>query len=136
MKKMGASVLILAWLLIGGFGCVSTSDKQIRHTIHTDYSVKDAEFRNSVSHLLGPPLVEGNKVVQLLNGDRIFPAMLEAIRGARTTITLESFIWSAGQVGTQFVEALSERARAGVKVHIIADALGSRLSKPELDQLQ
>ena len=136
MKKMGASVSILAWLVIGGFGCVSTSEKQIRHAIHTDYSVQDTPFRNSLSYLLGPPLVEGNNVVELLNGDQIFPAMLEAIRSARKTITLETFIWSPGKVSTQFVAALSERAQAGVKVHIMADALGSRLSPAEIDYLK
>jgi len=49
--------------------------------------------------------------VQLQNGDEIFPAMLKEIRAAQKTITLESFIWSSGKVSTQFVEALSERAR-------------------------
>jgi cardiolipin synthase len=43
--------------------------------------------------------------VELQNGDQIFPAMLDAIRAARTSINLESFIWSSGKVSTQFVDA-------------------------------
>jgi phosphatidylserine/phosphatidylglycerophosphate/cardiolipin synthase-like enzyme len=62
--------------------------------------------------------VEGNSVVELINGGRIFPAMLEAIRGARRTITFETYIHWSGSLGEEFAEALSERARAGVKVHV------------------
>jgi len=119
-------MLFLGSLIVAGGGCASLrSEKRIDHPIHTDYSVTDPEFASSMSHLLGAPLVGGNRVVELLNGDQIFPAMLEAIRGARQTITIEQFIWSSGRVSTQFVAALVERARAGVRVHILVDALGS-----------
>jgi len=77
-----------------------------------------------MSHLLCAPFVDGNDIVQLQNGDEIFPAMLKEIRAAQKTITLESFIWSSGKVSTQFVEALSERARAGVRVRIVVDTIG------------
>src|ERR1044071_8979890 len=58
-------------------------------------------------------MVEGNNVVELVNGDKIFASMLEAIHGARKTITFETFIWSSGKVGSEFVEDLAERARPG-----------------------
>jgi cardiolipin synthase A/B len=117
-------------LISAGVGCSTvttpvTSEKQIRREIKARYSVEDPEFRASMSHLLGAPLVDGNKVDQLQNGDEIFPAMLDAIRGAQKSINLESFIWSSGKVSTEFVNALSERAEAGVKVHVIVDWLGS-----------
>jgi cardiolipin synthase len=120
----------LAVALLAGAGCATVtspvlSEKQIRREIKTDYSVSDPEFRNSISALLGAPLVEGNKIEQLQNGDQIFPAMLDAIRGAQKSVNLESFIWSSGKVSTQFVDALSERAKAGVKVHVVVDWLGS-----------
>ena len=89
-----------------------------------------------MTRLLGPPLLEGNTVRVLSNGDQIFPAMLEAIHGAERTITIEQYIWSPGKVSAQFVEALSERARAGVKVHIIVDGIGSmKLTKADLKPL-
>jgi cardiolipin synthase len=75
--------------------------------------------------MLGPPLLGGNRARTLVNGGRIFPEMLEAIRGARQSITLETYIYWEGKVGEAFTEALSERARAGVKVHFMYDALGS-----------
>jgi cardiolipin synthase len=64
-------------------------------------------------------------VQELVNGDRIFPAMLEAIRGAQRTVLFETFIYWSGAIGTEFAQALSERARAGVKVHVLLDWVGS-----------
>jgi len=113
-------------LLIATSGCSTLfPEKRIREPIHADYSVSEPEFANSISRLLSAPLVESNSVVELVNGDQIFPAMLEAIHHAQKTITLEMYIWSSGEISKRFVEALSERARAGVKVHIIVDTFGS-----------
>jgi cardiolipin synthase len=75
--------------------------------------------------LLGPPIIEGNKVEVLLNGDQIFPAMLKAIRGAQKTITFETYIYWSETIGKEFADALAERARAGVKVHVMLDFIGS-----------
>jgi cardiolipin synthase len=73
---------------------------------------------------LGPSIVVGNRVVARFNGDEIFPPMLQAIRGAQTTITLETYIYWGGEIGRQFAVALSERSRAGVKVHVLIDWVG------------
>ncbi len=75
---------------------------------------------------LGPSLVEGNKVTTLRNGDEIFPAMLQAVRSATKTVDFETYIYWNGSVGRAFAEALSERARAGVKVHVILDWQGTQ----------
>jgi cardiolipin synthase len=80
-------------------------------------------------------LEAGNKVDIFTNGDCFYPAMLEAIRAATETINMECYIFKKGDIGDQFVEALSERARAGVRVTIVMDAIGSfgafrRLRKP------
>src|SRR3546814_4287862 len=64
--------------------------------------------------MLGPSILPGNHVTDLENGAEIFPAMLEAIRGAQHTITFETYIYWEGEVGQWFADALSERARAGV----------------------
>jgi len=131
----------LVLLLAGSAGCSSLtspvlSEKQIRKQIKANYSVSDAEFRTSMSALLGAPLVEGNRIVELENGDRIFPAMLDAIRGAQKTITLESFIWSSGRISDQFIEALTARARAGVQVRVVVDWLGAwRLKRRDRKRL-
>jgi cardiolipin synthase len=120
-----ATKLILAIFIAGGgFGC-ATGAKRIRHEIQTNYSPSDPEFQNSISHLIGRPLLQGNRVEQLINGDEIFPAMLEAIRSAKKTITFENWSWSSGKISSEFVAALSERARAGVKVHVLIDDMGT-----------
>ncbi|HEY1581505.1 MAG TPA: phospholipase D-like domain-containing protein [Chthoniobacterales bacterium] len=101
------------------------AEKKIRHPIRANYDIGDDVFVRTMGHLLGPPLVDGNKISQLENGEQIFPAMLEAIRSAKRTITFENFLWREGEVADAFAAALSERARAGIKVHFLQDALGS-----------
>src|SRR5688572_33395644 len=90
-------------------------EKIIRVPIQTDYTVHDPAFQQSISHHLHAPLVEGNKIQELINGVEIFPAMLNAIRNASNTITFENFIWRPGKISEEFITALSERARAGVR---------------------
>lgn len=100
-------------------------EKRIETTLPRLYETDDAEFRRALGSLLGPQLVEGNRVDVLVNGEQIFPAMLQAIRSAEQTITFETFIYWSGDTGERFVEALCERATAGVKVHVLLDWVGS-----------
>ncbi len=102
-----------------------SGEKKIQEQLDRLYDTHDPQFRRSMSVLLGPPLLEGNRVQELLNGDQIFPAMLEAIHGARHSITFETFIYWKGEIGDRFAEALAERARSGVKVHVLLDWVGS-----------
>jgi cardiolipin synthase len=81
----------------------------------------DAEFRRA----LGPQLVEGNHVDALVNGEQIFPALLQAIRSVDKTITFETFIYWSGGIGERFVDTLYDRVKAGVKVHVLLDWVGS-----------
>ena len=104
---------------------LSSGEKKIQHRIAPMYGIGDEQFERSMGSLLGPPLVGGNVVIPLRNGDQIFPAMLAAIRGAQHTITFETYIYWSGQVGEEFATALAERARAGVKVHLLVDWVGS-----------
>ena len=104
---------------------LSSGERRIRHQIEPLYGVEDPQFDWVLGHLLGPPVDPGNLVEPLQNGDEIFPAMLEAIRGARRTVCFETFIYWAGEIAREFAGALSERARAGVKVHVLLDWLGS-----------
>ena len=100
------------------------SEKKISHKIHAQYSAGDDEFVRTVGQMFGPPLVPGNKITALQNGDEIFPAMLEGIRSAKRTITFENFLLREGKIAEQFGDALIERANAGVSVHFLQDALG------------
>jgi cardiolipin synthase len=90
------------------------------------YAVSDPQFLRSMSVLLGPQLMDANRVETLLNGDRIFPSMLQAIEGAKETINFETYIYWSGDIGKRFADALAERARAGVKVNVLVDWVGSQ----------
>ena len=100
-------------------------EKKVTAQISELYGVHEPQFLRTMSQLLGPPVIPGNQVQELINGDEIFPPMLEAIRGAEKTITFETFIYWSGEIGREFADALSERARAGVKVHVLLDWVGS-----------
>lgn len=75
--------------------------------------------------LLGPPFLQGTKARALLNGDQIFQPMLAAIRGAQVSTTFETYIYWSGDIGREFADALAQRARQGVKVHVLLDWVGS-----------
>ncbi|MEZ5285798.1 MAG: phospholipase D-like domain-containing protein [Vicinamibacterales bacterium] len=90
-----------------------------------DTTVGSPEFLPSLTGLTGSNVVGGNAIAVLNNGDEFYPAMLEAIRGAQFSITIEAYIYWQGEVGTTFANALAERARAGVAVKILLDAVGS-----------
>lgn len=113
--------------LLGGFVAVNLSggETQIERRIERLYGVEDASFVRELGVLLGPGLLEGNRVQTLLNGDAIFPPMLAAIRGAQKTITFETYIYWSGAIGDEFAQALADRARQGVQVHVLLDWVGS-----------
>src|SRR5688572_16073122 len=116
------NLFLLLLLLTGGMtGCTNFYGKGILYQIEHRYSVSDPQFLRSMGSLLEPGILASNKVTTLLNGDQLFPAMLESVRGAEKSICLETYIYWSGDVGREFADALAEKARAGVKVHIIID---------------
>lgn len=100
-------------------------EKTLRHHVEHRHAIGDPQFRREMGAMLGPAIRDGNRVEVLQNGDEIFPAMLEAIRGARQTITFETYIYWSGETGKVFAEALGQRCRAGVAVHVMLDWAGS-----------
>jgi cardiolipin synthase A/B len=120
-----AKTFVAAALIVLLVANLSLGDKRIEERVETLYAVADPQFRRNMDVMLGPALLGGNRAQALLNGDAIFDDMLKAIRGARRTITFESYIYWSGEIGAQFTSALVERAKAGVKVHVLFDALGS-----------
>jgi cardiolipin synthase len=109
-----------------------TPEKKIQHQVHHLYGVVDPQFEREMGTLLGPAILDGNTITALQNGEEIFPAMLKAIRAAQFTINFETYIYWSGRTGEEFAQALIERARAGVKVHLMLDWLGSEKMAPEL----
>ncbi|HKO56836.1 MAG TPA: cardiolipin synthase [Thermoanaerobaculia bacterium] len=97
----------------------------MRYHMKHQFGVHDLAFLQTMHALTGAAMSPGNKVEILKNGTQIFPSMLAAIRAARKTINLEFYIYWDGEIGRTFAEALAERARAGVAVKVILDAVGS-----------
>ena len=127
-------VTLLVALVVVNAG---SGEKKIQQRIEHLYGVEDPEFLHVMGVLLGPPVVVGNRYQVLVNGDRIFPSMLAAIRGARKTIDFETYIYWSGDIGKAFADALAERARAGVHVHVLLDWVGSAKMEDNLiDELK
>jgi cardiolipin synthase len=88
-------------------------------------SAEDPGAAEYLAALVAADLVEGNTYDVLVNGDQVFPAMLEAIANARERISFETYVYEKGRVADQFTAALEQAARRGVTVNVILDALGT-----------
>jgi len=86
---------------------------------------RTCRYRRALEGLIGVPATEGNQVDVLRNGDRIFPAILEAIRTATSTVDFLTFVYWEGSIGRDVAAALTERASAGVRVRVLLDAFGA-----------
>ena len=82
-------------------------------------------FAATVAAYTGSPVVGGNRVEVLLNGDEIFPAKLRAIRSARRTINYAQYVFEEGKPAQDVAQAMAERCRAGVTVNVLLDAVGA-----------
>ena len=110
----------VAWLILAvlftphiPYHIQSAIDARSDHCVH----VLESTCQTHLEH--------GNRVDIFTNGDHFYPAMLDAIRQARETVTMECYIFKRGDIGGAFIEVLCERARAGVRVTIVMDAIGS-----------
>lgn len=91
-----------------------------------DPEARKRRLRRRLERLIGVAATEGNELVPLRNGDEIFPAMLGAIRSARHTIDMMTFVYWRGQIARDFADALADRAREGVRVRLLLDGFGAK----------
>lgn len=129
--------LFLLTLLLGGLGVViglnfTGPERQLERVLPHLHATASAQFQREMGVLLGPGIVDGNEITYLHNGDEIFPAMLDAIRSAKSFIAFETYIYWSGEIGGKFADALIERSQAGVAVHVLTDWAGSTQMEPEL----
>ena len=90
-----------------------------------DIEVGSAEFLRATEAITMAPITHGNEIELLINGDEIFPAMIETMRGARRSLNFLSYLYWSGDIGTEIASALCDRAKAGVDVNVLLDAVGS-----------
>lgn len=85
-----------------------------------------------VSRVVGQPVMPGNAIQPLINGDEAFPVMLSAIESAQKSISLCTYIFDNDATGRQFVSALGRAVKRGVQVRVLVDAAGARYSWPSI----
>jgi cardiolipin synthase len=115
-----AGGVFLVWLVL-----VFLFTPGINYHLAHRTSVHDKDFLYTIQSTCQAALHHGNRVTLFTDGPAFYPAMLEAIKGAKRSINMECYIFEYGRVGREFVDALSERARNGVNVTIVVDAIGS-----------
>jgi cardiolipin synthase A/B len=93
---------------------------------------KQPAFAATLGGYSGTPVVGGNRVDILLNGEQIFPAKLAAIRSARRSISYAQYVFENGGPAEEIAAALAERCRAGVQVNVLLDAVGALAMPAEL----
>jgi len=121
----------MTWLTVAGAGfliwlvLVFLFTPAINYHLARRTSVQDKDFLYTIQSTCQAALHHGNRVTLFTDGPAFYPAMLEAIKGAKRSINMECYIFEDGRIGGQFVDALSERARNGVNVTVVVDAIGS-----------
>ena len=104
---------------------VTPTERPPQYGLDLPFDVHSPRFLRTLSGATGVTVCDGNRIEILNNGDEFYPAMLDAIAGAQHSITIEAYIYWAGDIGRRFAEALAERAQAGVQVKVLLDAVGS-----------
>ncbi|MFN2603959.1 MAG: phosphatidylserine/phosphatidylglycerophosphate/cardiolipin synthase family protein [Gemmatimonadaceae bacterium] len=96
----------------------------------------EPEFILTIALLTGTPLLGGNRVDIMLNGNEIFPRLWEDLRSATRSITVQMYYAHPGKVADTLTEILAERAKAGVNVLVLYDAFGARPARDSFERLR
>ena len=118
LTLLGAA--FIAWLIL-----VVIFTPHIPYTVGGELDLTSDFFMRMIEATCQSPFTRGNRIEILTNGPAFYPAMLKAIREARETVNMEVYMFMRGEVADRFIDALAERARAGVRVTLVVDAIGS-----------
>jgi cardiolipin synthase len=130
-RGSASALLLLALLMSSRCALVTTyiaSEKREVYHFDHPFDTEDPAFRRSMD-TFGNLMIGGNHAELLRNGDEIFPAMLGAIREAKTSVNLESYIYRDDEAGRQFADALIGAAKRGVEVRVLLDGSGGKAGK-------
>src|SRR5262245_59155973 len=120
----------MGWALIGiafivWFAFVFLFTPRIDYQVTEPLDPDSDDFLHVVQSSCQAALHFGNRVELLINGAQFYPAICSALRSARSSIHWEAYIFQPGEVADLMIDAMVERARAGVEVRIVVDAIGS-----------
>jgi cardiolipin synthase len=121
---------VAVFVIVGGvalFAAISLFGPKLPYRIAEPpaVAIDSADFVRTLAALADAPASGNNRIEVLANGENYYPAELDAIRHARQSVNIEAYIFEKGDVARQFLDALTERARNGVKVRLVPDAVGS-----------
>lgn len=117
-----ALLLIAAYMLAGIFGPSPNYDIVCRDELPANDSDK---FLALAESLVDTPINRTGRFEVFTNGNNFYPAELDAIRNARRSVNLEAYIFQRSEIGHLYLDALAERARAGIRVNVVLDSFGS-----------
>ena len=123
-KPVRRALIILVVTAVVVAAVLLLAQDQVTLKVQSARGAEEADHAAYVAALVGAGLTGGNRYEVLTNGDQFFPAMLDAIRGAKRRIALETYIYDTGEMANQFTAALEEAARRGVRVQLVVDAVG------------
>jgi cardiolipin synthase len=118
-------VALVAGALSFIFYHTSPNSHPALYALEPDFDTESAEFRTTMAGMTGMPWVDGNRARIYNNGDEFYPAMLKAVASAEHSVTMEQFILWDGHIGRRFAETFAEKARQGIAVRLLVDAIGS-----------
>jgi cardiolipin synthase len=97
-----------------------------------ELEVGSAAFQRAAEAITSSPIAPGNRARVLINGDEIFPAIIDAIVQAKESVNLLTYVYWHGEIAREVADAVCERATAGVEVNVLLDAVGSAKMGREL----
>lgn len=119
---LSAALGAVGWLVAAN---LIPERKDLHEPLPHRIAASDPQFRTSMAALFGSNVLPGNRIETLVNGNEIFPSMLQALRAATQTITFETYIYWRGDIADQFAAVLEQKAREGVSVKVLLDWVGS-----------
>ncbi|MGH7322802.1 MAG: phospholipase D-like domain-containing protein [Candidatus Rokuibacteriota bacterium] len=135
MRRGTVRRLLLILLVAAGMLSATACARVRPHVLLPSMVLGEPSFYPTLEAYAQAPIVGGNRIDLLLNGEQIFPAMLAAIRAARTTITYAQYSYGDGPVARDIAQALAERCRAGVKANVLLDGVGALQMPTEYGEL-
>ena len=126
-------VMIAAIVLLGLLLWSALRERQSHVRVPTDLASFE-EALPSIAGMTGSPILDGNAVRVLQNGDGFFPVLLADVAAARESVHLETYVWWEGEICARVAEALAAKARQGVEVRLLVDAVGGKSMDEELSR--
>jgi cardiolipin synthase A/B len=135
VDRWNSAIALLAWAAFSYL--ITPQEESPKYGLDSKFFISSEKFLSSIAGTTGVPFLKGNSITILNNGDEFYPVMLDAIAQAKQSITIEAYIYWAGGIGWRFAQALADKARSGVTVKILLDAVGSStIGKEILETLE